>query len=43
MDNPNKIKDSIEILVNPNITPDEFFAFYEKNNLCEVGFGKEVA
>lgn len=37
------IKDSVEIIVNPNITPDQLFTFYEKNNICEVGFGKEVA
>lgn len=43
MDKTNKIKDSIEIIVNPNITPDELFIFYEKNNICEVGFGKEIA
>ena len=43
MDKTNKIKDSIEIIVNPNITPDELFTFYERNNICEVGFGKEIA
>lgn len=29
--------------VNPAITADELFAFYERNNICEVGFGKETA
>ena len=25
------------------IIPDELFNFYERNNICKVGFGKEVA
>ena len=33
----------IYIRVNPTITADELFDFYERNNICEVGFGKEVA
>ncbi|MDE0313450.1 MAG: hypothetical protein OXM61_00985 [Candidatus Poribacteria bacterium] len=33
----------INIRVNPIITADELFDFYERNNICEVGFGKEVA
>jgi hypothetical protein len=33
----------IRILLNPTITPDQLFAFYEKNDICEKGFGKEVA
>lgn len=33
----------INIQVNPTITADELFNFYERNNICEVGFGKEVA
>ena len=33
----------INIQVNPIITADALFDFYERNNICEVGFGKEVA
>lgn len=33
----------LDIQVNPTITADELFNFYERNNICEVGFGKEVA
>ncbi len=33
----------INIQVNPTITADELFNFYERNNICEVGFGKEMA
>ncbi len=33
----------IEILVNPKITPDQLFSFYERNDICEKGFGKEIA
>lgn len=33
----------LDIRVNPNITPNELYDFYERNNICEVGFGKEVA
>ncbi len=33
----------INIQVNPTITADALFDFYERNNICEVGFGKEVA
>jgi hypothetical protein len=33
----------IKVLVNPEITADKLFAFYEKNDICEVGFGKDVA
>ncbi len=31
------------IRVNPVLTADELFAFYQRNNICEVGFGKETA
>jgi hypothetical protein len=31
------------IQVNPALTADDLFAFYERNNICEVGFGKETA
>ncbi len=33
----------LDIRVNPTITPDELYNFYERNDICEVGFGKEVA
>jgi hypothetical protein len=36
-------RDDISIVVRPTITPDELFAFYVENNICEKGFGKEVA
>jgi len=35
--------DEVRILVNPKITPDQLFSFYERNDVCEKGFGKEVA
>jgi len=33
----------IKILSNPQISPDQLFSFYERNDICEKGFGKEVA
>jgi len=36
---PNKAR----VTVNPKITPDQLFSFYERNNICEKGFGREVA
>jgi hypothetical protein len=33
----------IKVLVNPTIAADQLFAFYEKNDICEVGYGKDVA
>ena len=33
----------VSIQVNPKITPDQLFSFYQKNNICEIGFGKETA
>ena len=35
--------DEVRILVNPKITPDQLFSFYERNDVCEKGFGKDVA
>jgi hypothetical protein len=32
----------IAIKVNPRITPDQLFDFYTRNNICEVGFGKDL-
>jgi hypothetical protein len=36
-------ENDVIIRVNPALTADELFAFYERNNICEVGFGKEKA
>ena len=33
----------VRIKINPTITPDQLFSFYEKNNVCETGYGKETA
>lgn len=33
----------VEILVNPSITPDQLWDFYVRNDICEVGYGKEIA
>ena len=30
------------IIVDPSLTADQLFDFYERNNICEVGFGKQV-
>ena len=35
--------DDIRTVPHPPITPDQLFVFYEKNDICEKGFGKEVA
>lgn len=34
---------NICILVNPQITPDQLWDFYVRNDICEIGFGKEIA
>jgi hypothetical protein len=33
----------VVIQVNPALTADQLFIFYQRNNICEVGFGKEMA
>jgi hypothetical protein len=33
----------VVIRVNPSLTADQLFNFYQRNNICEVGFGKEMA
>jgi len=38
-----KALDEVNVLVNPKISPDQLFSFYERNNCCEVGEGKEGA
>jgi hypothetical protein len=35
--------DNIRILVNPEITADQLFSFYQRNHICEEGYGKELA
>jgi hypothetical protein len=37
------IENDVTIRVNPALTADELFRFYERNDICEVGFGKETA
>jgi len=34
--------DNIQIFVNSNITAEQLFSFYERNNICEAAFGKDV-
>ncbi|GAF85220.1 unnamed protein product [marine sediment metagenome] len=34
--------DNIQVLVNPKITPEQLFSFYERNNICEAELGKDV-
>lgn len=31
------------IVVDPTMTPDQLFDFYVRNNICEVGYGKQTA
>lgn len=38
-----KTLDGIRIEINPAISADQLFSFYEKNDICEKGFGREVA
>ncbi len=35
--------DEIRIVVRPTVTPEQLFSFYEKNNICEKGYGREIA
>ncbi len=35
--------ESVEIKVNPAISNEQLFSFYQRNSICEEGFGKEVA
>ena len=35
--------DDIKISVNPNITDEQLFSFYQRNHICEEGYGKEIA
>jgi hypothetical protein len=34
---------TIQIKIDPKISPDQLFDFYARNNICETGFGKDVA
>ncbi len=33
----------VQIRVNPAISPDQLFDFYVRNDVCEKGFGKDIA
>lgn len=33
----------VNVVVDPELTADQLYDFYERNGICEVGFGKEVA
>ncbi len=33
----------IKISVNPNITDEQLFSFYQRNHICEEGYGRETA
>ncbi len=35
--------DNISIAINPRISEDQLFSFYQRNHICEEGFGKELA
>ena len=35
--------EEIQVAVSPSISPDQLFSFYERNDVCEKGYGKEVA
>ena len=37
------IENDVIIRVNPLLTADDLFAFYERNDICEIGFGKDTA
>ena len=34
---------ALRIEVNPDISADQLWDFYVRNNICEVGFGKDIA
>ena len=34
--------DAIRVDVNPVISPDQLYSFYQQNNICEAGYSKEV-
>ncbi|MEI6503721.1 MAG: hypothetical protein WCP21_22150 [Armatimonadota bacterium] len=33
----------VEIKLNPELNPRQLFDFYTKNNICEAGYGEEIA
>lgn len=35
--------EEIRVLANPAVTQDQLFSFYEKNDICEKDYGREVA
>ncbi|MBI4299990.1 MAG: hypothetical protein HY677_02560 [Chloroflexi bacterium] len=36
-------RNNVKVLVNPHISPEELFSFYERSNICEQALGMEVA
>lgn len=34
---------NITILINPDITDERLFSFYQRNHICEEGYGQEIA
>ena len=36
-------KKSIDVRVNPRVTPDQLWDFYLRNDICEIGHGKDLA
>jgi hypothetical protein len=34
---------SVRIEINPAISPDQLFDFYQENDCCEAGYGEEIA
>ena len=35
--------DNLKIAVNPDITEEQLFSFYQRNHICEEGYGKKLA
>ena len=35
--------ENVRVIINPSITPSQLFSFYQDNDICEAGFGEEVA
>ena len=34
---------NVKIVINPDITDDQLFSFYQRNHICQEGYGKELA
>ena len=43
VDRATTILSETSIVVSPSLTADQLFDFYQRNNICEVGLGKEIA